>query len=184
MLRRMAAVGMLALASLTFAFRFSAPPRTPDDLEAIVAEIDIEPVPTSATSSPIQDDTGTSPPVSHAPRTVVTTTTIPPLPPGVQKLESGFVRFGRGVLQLEVTLELGVITDIEMIRAPSRSNRAKETNLEAHPLLRAEALEIQNYKVHVVSGATETSSGWARALRDALEQADFCVHSKCDLPLK
>lgn len=171
MLRRIAAVGVLALGSLTFAVRFRPPPESPEDLEGLLAEIPIETPPTYPTYPTL-------------PGATTTTTT---LPPGVHKYESGFVRFGRGVLQLEVTVEQDVITDIEMIRTPSQSERARQTNVEAHPLLRAEALEIQSYRVHVISGATETSIGWARAMRDTLEQADFCLivpRSRCDLPLR
>lgn len=172
MLRRLAAVGVLTLGSLTFAFRFTPPPATSEELEAAADKVEVEPPPPS-----------TIPRFSTLPTITTTTTT---LPPGVHRYESGFVRFGRGVLQLEVTLEDGVITDIEMIKTPHRSVRARETNTGAHPMLRAEAMEIQHYQVHVVSGATETSIGWARALRDALEQADFCFivpKSRCDLPL-
>lgn len=158
MWRRTAAVGVLTLASLTFAIRFRPPPVTVDETEPFFAEMTVE-----------------APP----PRTF-TVLTVPPsttttLPPGVEKYESNWIRFERGVLQLEVTLTRDEITDIEMIRTPSSSERAKETNLTAHPLLAAEALAIQDYRVHVVSGATETSFIWARALKDALEQAEFCL---------
>lgn len=175
-MRRVAAVGLLTIASLSFALRFRPPPASAEDLDELVAQVEIE----------IEFEFETTNP-SYAPLPSVTTTTVPPLPPGVQKFDSRKVRLsGRGILQLEVTFELGVITDIEMIRVPSSSTRAKETNLEAHPILRAEAIEIQDYRVHVVSGATETTIGWARALRDALEQADFCTlpGTKCDAPLQ
>ncbi len=169
MLRRLAAVGVLALTSISFAFKFRPPASTPEELEARIAEVEIE-VPPSTTR--VRSTLPTP-----------TTTTIPPLPPGVEKIQSGFVRFGRGVLQLEVTLDMDVMTDIEMIRTPHSSTRAKETNIKAHEILRAEALEIQHFRVHVVSGATETTYGWARALRDVLQSTDFCLEPKCDQPL-
>lgn len=173
MIRRIAAVGILSLASLAFAARFAPPAETSQDLDDILAAIEVE----------VEIPEATRPSFNTLPP--ATTTTLPPLPPGVQKFESGFVRLGgRGVLQLEITLELGVLTDIEMTRVPTLSERAKEINLETHPILTAEAIEIQGYRVHVVSGATETTYAWARALRDALEQADFCVDPKCDLPLR
>jgi hypothetical protein len=171
-MRRVAAVGLLTIASLSFALRFRPPPATSEDLDELVAQIEIE----------IEFET-TNP--SYAPLPSVVTTTVPPLPPGIQQFDSRVVRLsGRGVLQLVVTFDVGVITDIEMIRVPSSSRRAKETNIETHPILRAEAIEIQDYRVHVVSGATETTIAWARALRDALEQADFCTlpGTKCELP--
>jgi hypothetical protein len=171
-MRRFMAVGLLTIASLSFAVRFRPPPATSVGLDELVAAVEIE----IETTNP-----------SYAPLPSVVTTTVPPLPPGVQQFDSRKVRLsGRGILQLEVTFELGVITDIEMIQVPSSSRRAKEINLETHPTLRAEALAIQDYRVHVVSGATETTIGWARALRDALEQADFCTlpGTKCEAPLQ
>lgn len=167
-MRRVAAVGVLSFASLLFALRFRPPPETIEQAEALVEEIPVEaPAPPRYTQLTV-------------PSTTTTT-----LPLGVEKFQSGLVRFDRGTLQLEVTLVDGVMTDIEMIRTPSRSERAREINTESHPLLRAEALAIQHYQVHVISGATETSLRWARALQDALEQADFCFlqpQDLCDAP--
>jgi uncharacterized protein with FMN-binding domain len=171
MMRRIAAVGILSIASLTFALRFRPPPESIDQTEPIFEEIVVEAPPPA-------------PPSTFTVLTVAPTTTTT-LPPGVEVYESNWIRFERGVLQLEVTLTFGAITDIEMTRVPSSSERAKATNLEAHPLLREEAIAIQDYRVHVVSGATETTYIWARALRDALEQADFCLLTPkhlCDIP--
>jgi uncharacterized protein with FMN-binding domain len=169
MFRRIAAVGVLTLGSLIFAIRFRPPPESVEEAGSLVDEITVE-----------------APPPPRFTKLTVPSTTTTTLPPGVEKYQSGIIRFERRVLQLQVTLTREVITDIEMIRIPSGSERAKEINTEAHPLLRAEALEIQDYRVHIVSGATETSLRWARALRNALEQSDFCLlnpRSLCDTPL-
>ena len=149
MLRRLAAVLLLAMASLMFAARFIPPPTETEDIVAIVAEIEIETTTTHRTFAPVPD---------------ATTTTNPPLPPGIQQFESGFVRFNRGLMQLRITLDIGVLADVEMIRVPSRSERARSTNLEAAPVLTAEAIELQDYRLHVISGATETSYMFMRAL--------------------
>lgn len=172
MFRRLAAVGLLTVASLGFALRFRPPPTVVDSFDETMAEV-VAIEPPAAVTRP-----------SFAPLPSVVTTTIPPLPPGIQQFESGFVRFGRGVMQLRITLDLGVLVDIEMVRVPHSSERAKSTNLEAEPILRAEALELQGYRLHVVSGATETTYGYARALRSAFEEADFCVWPRCELLLR
>jgi len=171
MLRRLASVGLLSLASVTFALRFAPPPARfdPDEPSAEEAE-----APT--TTAVTRPRFSTLPPA--------TTTTLPPLPPGVQEVDSDFIRFGRGSLQLRVRIEHDVLVDIEMIRVPHSSERALQINTDTHPILRAEALELQDYRVHVVSGATETTYGWARALRDALEQANFCVGPTCNSPVR
>jgi hypothetical protein len=79
-----------------------------------------------------------------------------------------------------------LMVDIEMIKTPALSDRARQINVDTHPILREEALANQTYRVHLVSGATETTIGWARALRDALDKAEFCTlpGTKCDLPLR
>jgi len=159
------------MASLMFAARFIPPPTETEVIVQIVAEIEIEieTTTTHRTFAPVPD---------------ATTTTKPPLPPGIQQFESGFVRFNRGLMQLRITLDIGVLADVEMIRVPSRSERARSTNLEAAPTLTAEAIELQDYRLHVISGATETSYMFMRALRDAFDQAEFCTGNKCDLPFQ
>jgi uncharacterized protein with FMN-binding domain len=180
MLRRVAAVGVLTVASLTFAIRFRPPPVSIEEADFVIAGITVE--------APEPPPTTVSPPATRE-FTVLTVapTTTTTLPPGVEVYESTWIRFERGVLQLEVTLTYGEITDIEMVRTPSSSERAKEINIESHPLLKAEALAIQDYNVHIVSGATRTTFVWAQALKDALEKADFCLltpRSLCDMPLR
>lgn len=172
MLRRIAAVGLLSMSSVVFAVRFAPPVTSPDDIDDVLEGIAVEAAPPEST----YPSYGTLPPT--------TTTTTMPLPPGVREFDSPIVVFPRGALQLRVTLEWGVLVDVEMIKVPESSRRAKETSLEAEPILRAEALEVQNYKLHVVSGATETSWMYMRALRDVLREAEFCVDPKCDLPLR
>lgn len=178
MLRRFLAVALLSVASFSFALRFRPPPQDRFELDAFLAEVEIL-VAEEAEPEPPQVTRRTFTPLTTAP-----TTTLPPLPPGVREFESAIVRFGRGSLQLKIRLDLGELVDIEMIRTPHSSERAFQINTDTHPILRAQAIELQDYRVDIVSGATETTYGWARALRDALEQADFCVNPKCDLPLK
>jgi uncharacterized protein with FMN-binding domain len=152
-----------------FAARFIPPPTETEDIVEIVAAIEVEPATTHRTFAPVPE---------------ATTTTKPPLPPGIQQFDSGFVRFNRGLMQLRITLDIGVLVDVEMVRVPSRSERARSTNLEAASTLTAEAIELQDYRLHIISGATETSYMFMRALRDALDQAEFCTGHKCDLPIQ
>lgn len=173
MVRRIAAVGLLSMASVLFALRFTPPVTSPEEIDGVLEGITVQAEPPPESTRP---SFGTLPPT--------TTTTTVPLPPGIRQHDSDYVHFSRGVLQLRVTLEWGVLVDIEMIRVPESSKRARETSLEAEPLLRAEALELQHYRLHAISGATETSWMYMRALRDVLREADFCVDPKCDLPLK
>jgi hypothetical protein len=169
MLRRVGAVGLLTLASLLFASRFRPPEVEADELEALLAEIELEPTST-------RPSFGTLPPA--------TTTTTVPLPPGVREYESDYVLFARGALQLRITIDRCDLIDVEMIKVPSASQRARQISLEAEPILRAEAIEVGGYRLHIVSGATETSYMYMRAMKDALLQSDLWVEPECELPLR
>lgn len=175
MVRRIAAVGLLSMASVVFAFRFAPPVTSPEEIDDVLGTIPVGTVPPTESTTP-RPSFGTLPPT--------TTTTTVPLPPGIRRYDSPYVNFARGVLQLRITVEWGEVVDIEMIRVPSSSRRARETSAEAGEILREEALATQDYRLHVVSGATETSWMYMRALRDVLRQADVCVDPKCDMPLK
>lgn len=171
MIRRIAAVGVLSVSSLVFATRFRPPVESPEDLADVLEAIQVETPPESTYPS-----YGTLPPT--------TTTTTLPLPPGVRQYDSPVVIFPRGALQLRVTIEWDVLVDVEMIRVPASSRRAKETSLEAGEILRAQAIELQGYRLDIVSGATETSLMYMRAMRDVLREAEMCVDPKCDMPVR
>lgn len=170
-MRRAFAIAVLSGAALFFAFRFEPPPSGLIDAEGeIVTDPPFEVVTTTTTLPPV---------TTTAPVTPVTTTTtvplVPELGPGVQIVESPLVRMNRGYVQLEVKIFDWYIADIDMIVVPSESRQARRISLDAHDVLREEALELQSHRLHNVSGATETSRAWMYALKLALIDAGFVI---------
>jgi len=158
-MRRAFAVTILSGASVLFAARFS-PPHT----GVVTAD---RPSPYDVVTT----TTRVSPGVTATPLPPATTTTTLPLPPGVRIVAGPEVRMNRGIVQVEITLFYGTITDIEMVRFPTSDRRARQISLDAEPSLEAEALRIQDADIHIVSGATETSYAYIRSLREAIDRA-------------
>lgn len=165
MMRRALAIALLSGAALAFAVRFEPPPSG-----LVEAEGEIVIVPTTTTST----TTTIAPVVTTLPVTT-TSLAIPELGAGVQVLESPLVRMNRGYVQLEVTIFDGYIANVEMIVVPSESRRAREISLDAHEILAEEAVDTQAYRLHNVSGATETSKAWMYALKLALIEAGIVI---------
>ncbi len=71
-------------------------------------------------------------------------------------------------LKVQVTLENGYITQLEVIEHYEKGAYYYETPIKEIP---EEIIRTQSLQVDVVSGATLTSNGILDAVRDALEQA-------------
>jgi hypothetical protein len=158
-MRRTFAIVVLSGASIAFASRFTAPHT------GVVTAADPSPYEAVTTTTRV------SPGVTATPLPPPTTSTTIPLPPGVRIIEGPEVRINRGLVQVEITLHYGTITDIEMVRYPTSDRRARQISLDAEPYLEAEALDTQSADIHIVSGATETSYAYIRSLRETIAVA-------------
>jgi uncharacterized protein with FMN-binding domain len=78
-----------------------------------------------------------------------------------------------GVVQVQVTITDGRITDVTALQYPNRERRDVEINSYAIPQLRTEVLAAQSAKVDAVSGATYTSDGYLTSLQSALDAAGY-----------
>ena len=88
-----------------------------------------------------------------------------------------------GQLQLTVKVKLTTTTvgtkrstvwkvlDMSWPVYPQHTDRSAFISSQALPMLKQEALQIKNGQLQLVSGATDTSYGFAQALRDALSKA-------------
>jgi hypothetical protein len=169
-MRRAFAIALLSGAALLFAVRFEPPPSGLIDAEGeIVTEPPFEIAATTTTLPPVTTTT------SGASTSTTTVPLVPELGPGVQVVESPLVRMNRGYVQLEVKIFDWYIADIDMIVVPSESRQARRISLDAHDVLREEALEAQSHRLHNVSGATETSRAWMYALKLALIDAGLVI---------
>lgn len=76
-----------------------------------------------------------------------------------------------GDVQVQVTIAGGVVTDVQALELPSSDGRSVRISQIAGPLLRDEALAAQDAEIDVLSGATYTSTAYARSLQAALDRA-------------
>ncbi|MEA2026943.1 MAG: FMN-binding protein [Chloroflexota bacterium] len=89
--------------------------------------------------------------------------------PAVVTLVGAPVAIKWGDVQVAVTLEGDDIIDVEAIDLPG-DRRSVRINDRAEPILREQAIAIDNANVDVISGATYTSRAYAMSLQSALDQ--------------
>jgi len=76
-----------------------------------------------------------------------------------------------GPVQVQLTLQGGKITDVNVAQYPNGNHRDVEINDYALPILIDETKLAQSAQIDMVSGATVTSDGYIRSLQSALDQA-------------
>jgi len=74
-----------------------------------------------------------------------------------------------GIVQVQITVANGKITDARAVQAPS--GRSGQFSTYALPILRQETLVAQSSQIQGVSGASYTSYGWYTSLVAALAKA-------------
>ncbi|HEX5631409.1 MAG TPA: hypothetical protein VFY15_07100 [Acidimicrobiia bacterium] len=165
-MRRAFAIALLSGAAVVFAVRFEPPPSGLVEAEGEIVITTTTVPPTTTTLTP---------------RTTTTTTTTlatnHELGEGTLVAESPLVRMNRGYVQVEITVIDGYLSQVEMIVVPSESRRAREISLDAHDILAVEAVETQSYRLHNVTGATETSKAWMYALKLAMIEVGMVIPS-------
>jgi uncharacterized protein with FMN-binding domain len=77
---------------------------------------------------------------------------------------------GYGVVQVEVTVAGGKVTNVTELSLPS-GGRSGRISSYAAPVLEQETLSAQTARIDLVSGATYTSEGFRESLQSALNQA-------------
>lgn len=76
-----------------------------------------------------------------------------------------------GNIQIKTTITRGKITGIQFLQYPNDRENSIYINNQALPILRNEAIQVQSAQVDIVSGATDSSMAFKRALADTLGQA-------------
>ena len=76
-----------------------------------------------------------------------------------------------GLVQVQLTLQSGKITGVNVLQYPNGNHRDVEINDYALPILIDETTKAQSAQIDMVSGATVTSDGYIRSLQSALDQA-------------
>ena len=78
-----------------------------------------------------------------------------------------------GVVQVQVVITGGVITDVTALQYPQSEREDIRINSRAIPQLRAQVIKAQSAKIDGVSGATFTTDGYVTSLQSALDAAGF-----------
>ena len=79
------------------------------------------------------------------------------------------INVGYGIVQVQITVNNGKITDAQAVQAPSgRNDRFTQMSV---PVLRQKTLAAQGSNITGVSGASYTSYGWYKSLVSALSKA-------------
>jgi uncharacterized protein with FMN-binding domain len=85
------------------------------------------------------------------------------------QLTGNAVDIGYGIVQVQVTIQNGAITDVQTVQMPGGGHSGQVSSY-AGPQLRSEALQAQSAQINTVSGATYTSEGYIQSLQSALDQ--------------
>ena len=80
------------------------------------------------------------------------------------------INVGYGIVQVQITVQNGKITDAQALSAPSGGRNDRYTQMSV-PVLRQRTLAAQSSNISGVSGASYTSYGWYKSLVSALSQA-------------
>jgi uncharacterized protein with FMN-binding domain len=75
-----------------------------------------------------------------------------------------------GPVQVQLTVQGGKITAVNVLQYPNGNHRDVEINDYALPILIDETVKAQDAQIDMVSGATVTSDGYIRSLQSALDQ--------------
>ncbi len=76
-----------------------------------------------------------------------------------------------GPVQVEVTVLGGQVTDAQALQYPDHRRTSIAINNQALPWLKKEAVQAQNSRINIISGATLTSRAYIKSLADAIKAA-------------
>jgi uncharacterized protein with FMN-binding domain len=90
---------------------------------------------------------------------------------GSQTVSGPVVSTRYGPVQVQITVVDGKLSDVAAVQLPTGDRRSASISSRAEPTLRSEALTAQSAAIDGVSGATYTSTAYARSLQAALDTA-------------
>ena len=76
-----------------------------------------------------------------------------------------------GFVQLQLTVQGGRLADVRFLDYPRDRSTSQYINSQAMPVLRSEAIQVQDAPVDAVSGATYTSQAFNESLSSVLARA-------------
>ena len=184
--RRGLAALVLTAAGVTLLFSFKTPAELVSDESSVppgpgndTADAALAPSPRDgggpatrgSAGQPAPEPPRTGQPAPEPPATKPPAST-PAATPGAPSVVTGqVVRTPYGPVQVEITLVGSAISDIQALQLPSDRSYSRRISEVVEPMLRQEALQVQGSRIHLISGATYTSTGYAMSLQSALDQA-------------
>jgi uncharacterized protein with FMN-binding domain len=171
---------LLTTLALALLLSFKTPAEVPlvEDAAAVagaaspaptVAATPVADLPAAATPAPATTDPVT--PAAETPTATPTATSSPTAAYRDGTVAGPAVEIRWGVVQVQVTISDGVITDVTALQLPTGDHHSCEISERAAPVLRSAALAAQSAEIDVLSGATYTSLAYARSLQAALDSA-------------
>ena len=76
-----------------------------------------------------------------------------------------------GPVQVQITVQVGKITQSRAVQYPQNNNRDAMINSYALPILDQEVVQQQSVSIDTISGATVTTDGYLQSLQSAIDQA-------------
>lgn len=118
----------------------------------------------SATTTPTSQPTATPGPTPTATPTAAPTSS-------TQVIDGKAVSTRYGTVQVELTITDGTITDVQALQLPNDRQYSAEISNYVAPYLRTMVLQAQSANIDIISGATYTSTGYAKSVQSALNNA-------------
>lgn len=169
--KRGAAALLLTTAALALLLSFKTPSVDP----AATGEVALAPAPTPtpAATSDAAASPGTGVAVEPATTPEATATPADDTSTAYQDgtVTGSAVGIRWGTVQVQVTIQGGVITDVAALQLPTDDHHSLDISQRAEPVLRSSALEAQSAEITILSGATYTSRAYAQSLQSALDAA-------------
>ncbi|MBI4201725.1 MAG: FMN-binding protein [Chloroflexi bacterium] len=81
-------------------------------------------------------------------------------------------RITYGNLQVQVLMRAGIIENVLIVEYPLRTPTSERVSAEVIPLLISQAIALQDWDVDVISGATQTTQAFQKAMVYALREAE------------
>jgi uncharacterized protein with FMN-binding domain len=131
----------------------------------------------TTTSTPIPTSTATPTAPAEISKPELHATTWPSLFQGSVFADGSFtsqaVRTNYGGLQVRIVMQKGRIEEVQVLEFPDRTSTSSRMSFEVLPALTAQSVARQDWDVDVISGATQTSIAFQRAMVYALRAAEL-----------
>ncbi|MCH4159835.1 MAG: FMN-binding protein [Bifidobacterium sp.] len=87
------------------------------------------------------------------------------------------IHTNRGDVQVQITVASGSISAVTAITYPNETAQSRSISAQVIPTYEQEAVDAQSSDIKLISGATETYTGFTGSLQDAINQATQAASS-------